>query len=214
MAKNIHISEDEQLEKVKKWWKDNGSGIIAGVVLGLCLMVGYNWWQKHQQNQALEASQVFSQLLAANEAGDTDKVTELGQQLKNDYSGHDYAAKGLILSAVAQLGAGETEAAKADLQWVIDHSGTEDNKLLATFKLARQLYREGSYDQALALVQVEQKGGFASQFYELMGDIEFKQGNLQQAQQAYMQAMESMLPEARGSGYREILQLKIDNSAL
>ncbi len=213
MAKKIHVSEDEQLEKVKKWWKDNGTGVVTGVVLGLGLIVGYNWWQKHQENQALEASIVFSQLLEANETEDATKVAELAQTLKNEFSGTDYAAKGVILAAITQIKAEQAEQAKTDLQWVIDNSKLVDNRLLATFRLARQLYREGQYDQALALVDVEQKAGFASQYFELIGDIKNKQGNLEEAHEAYNKAMELMLPTSAGSGYREILQLKINNTA-
>ena len=213
MAKKIHVSEDEQLEKVKKWWKDNGTGVITGVVLGLGLIVGYNWWQKHQDSKALEASTVFSQLIQANEAEDVAKVAELGTQLKNEYASTDYAAKGLILTAVAQIKVGNADQGKSDLQWVIDNSKLIDNQLLATFRLARQLYREGEYDQALALVDIEEKAGFASQYFELIGDIKNKQGELKQAQQAYIKAMELMSPATAGSGYREILQLKINNTA-
>ncbi len=212
MAKKIHVSEDEQLEKVKKWWKDNGTGVVTGVVLGLGLIVGYNWWQKHQDNQALQASTVFSQLLDANDAEDVDKVAELGAKLKNDFSSTDYAAKGLILAAVSQLKAGKTDQGKADLRWVIDNSKLIDNQLLAKFKLARQFYREGEYDQALALVETENKAGFASQYFELIGDIKNKQDNLKEAHEAYLKAMELMSPETAGSGYRDILQLKIDNT--
>ena len=213
MTKKIHVSEDEQLEKVKKWWKDNSTGIITGVVLGLGLIVGFNWWQNHQDKMALQASGVFSELIAANEAQDHAKVSELGEQLRENFAKHDYAAKGLILTAVSQLKAGNADQAKANLQWVIDNSKLIDNQLLAKFKLARQLYREGDYDQALSLVDIEQKAGFASQYFELIGDIRNKKGELEQAQQAYLKAMETMPQASAGSGYREILQLKINNSA-
>ena len=211
MAKNIHVTEDEQLARVKKWWKANGTSIVTGVVLGLVLIIGYNWWQKHQQNLALQASGIFSQLLEASEAEDIDKVTELASQLKNDYGKHDYAAKGLVLAATSQIKAGNTEEAKDNLSWVIENSKLIDNQLLASYKLARQLYREGAYDEALALVEIEQKAGFASQFFELIGDIYNKKADLNKAQEAYQKAMELMSPTS--AGYSEILQLKINNTA-
>lgn len=213
MAKNIHLSEDEQLARVKNWWKSNGTSIVTGVALGLVLIFGYNWWQKHQQNLALQASVIFSQLLEANEAEDIDKLTELSMQLKNDYGKQDYAAKGLVLAATSQIKAGNTEQAKDNLKWVIENSQLIDNQLLANYKLARQLYREAAYDEALAMVDIEQKAGFASQYYELIGDIYTKKSDLEKAQQAYLKAIETMPPSTSGSGYSEILQLKINNSA-
>ena len=213
MAKDIHVTEDEQLAKVKKWWKNNGTSIVTGVVLGLGLIVGFNWWQKHQQNLALQASDIFSQLLEASEAEDLDKLSALAMQLKNDYGKQDYAAKGLILSAASQIKAGKNEQAKDELNWVIENSNLIDNQLLASYKLARQLYREGAYDEALTLVDIEEKAGFASQYFELIGDIYQKKSDFKKAQDAYSQAMELMSPASAGSGYSEILQLKINNTA-
>ena len=214
MAKNIHVTEDEQLARVKKWWKSNGTSIVTGVGLGLCLIVGYNWWQKHQDNQALQASELFSQLLEANEAEDTDKLSTLAMQLKEDYGKHDYAAKALILSAMSQMKAGKADEAKQNLRWVIDNSKLIDNQLLASYKLARQLYREGAYDEALKLVDIEDKAGFESQYFELIGDIQVKKQDMKKAQEAYNKAMELLSPASAGSGYSDILQLKINNTAL
>lgn len=213
MAKKIHVTEDEQLARVRKWWNANGTSIVTGVVLGLVLIFGYNWWQKHQQSLALQASEIFSELLQANEAEDIDKLEALATQLKNDYGKHDYAAKGLVLTATSQLKAGKVKEAKENLSWVIENSKLTDNQLLASYKLARQLYREGAYDEALELVDIEQKSGFASQYFELIGDIYHKKADLEKAQDAYLKAMELLPPASAGSGYSEILQLKINNTA-
>lgn len=213
MAKNIHVTEDEQLAKIKQWWKNNGTSIVTGVVLGLGLIIGYNWWQNHQQNRALEASDLFAELLQASETEDFDTINALATQLKNDYAKLDYAAKGLILAATAQIKSGNTDAAKDNLNWVLDNSNLIDNQLLAGYRLARQYYREGAYDEALALVDIEEKAGFESQYFELMGDIYHQKGDLEKARQAYTQALELMPPATAGSGYSDILQLKINNSA-
>lgn len=213
MAKNIHLTEDEQLAKIKRWWKNNGTSIVTGVILGLCLIFGYNWWQKHQQNRALEASDLFAGLIQASETDDLEKLDELAIQLKNDYGKHDYAAKGLILAAASQIKSGNPDQAKENLLWVLDHSDQIDNQLLAGYRLARQYYREGAYDDALALLDIEQRAGFESQYSELIGDIYRSQGDLEKSREAYLQALDTLPPATAGSGYSEILQLKLDNTA-
>ena len=35
-----YLSEEEQVEALKKWWKDNGTSVIAGVVLGFGIIFG------------------------------------------------------------------------------------------------------------------------------------------------------------------------------
>jgi len=36
-------TEDEQVEAIKKWWKENGTSLIVGVVLGLSVLFGWRY---------------------------------------------------------------------------------------------------------------------------------------------------------------------------
>ena len=31
----MHFAQDDETEKLKQWWKRNGTGIIAGIVIGV-----------------------------------------------------------------------------------------------------------------------------------------------------------------------------------
>ena len=31
----LHVAHDDETEKLREWWKRNGTGIIAGVVIGV-----------------------------------------------------------------------------------------------------------------------------------------------------------------------------------
>ena len=39
----VHKTEDEQTEQIKKWIKENGGQIIAGVVMGLSAIWGFDY---------------------------------------------------------------------------------------------------------------------------------------------------------------------------
>jgi predicted negative regulator of RcsB-dependent stress response len=58
-------TDDEQVEKLKAWLKENGMSIVLGIVLGVGGIGGYNYWQQYQQNRAAEASVHFETLLGA-----------------------------------------------------------------------------------------------------------------------------------------------------
>ena len=51
----ISDSEEEQVDKIKKWWNSNGKQIIAGAVIGLAGVFGWNYYNDYQDNQALNA---------------------------------------------------------------------------------------------------------------------------------------------------------------
>ncbi|MDX1713508.1 MAG: tetratricopeptide repeat protein, partial [Halomonas venusta] len=63
-------SEEEQLEVIKRWWKENGTSLIAGAVLAAAGVFGWNAWQNYQEGQA-EAASVRYQQLVNMTAGNT-----------------------------------------------------------------------------------------------------------------------------------------------
>ncbi|NBC22882.1 MAG: tetratricopeptide repeat protein, partial [Gammaproteobacteria bacterium] len=62
-------SEKETVEAIRNWWQENGKFIIAGIVLGVGGLVGWNQWQAHEAEQAESASAVFEKLIDAVERG-------------------------------------------------------------------------------------------------------------------------------------------------
>ena len=53
-------TEEEQLAQIKDWWQRNGKPLVLGAVIALVLVFGWQFWQKHQINQAQSASVVIS----------------------------------------------------------------------------------------------------------------------------------------------------------
>lgn len=47
-------TEEEQLAQIKDWWQRNGKPLVLGAVIALVLVFGWQFWQKHQINQAQE----------------------------------------------------------------------------------------------------------------------------------------------------------------
>ncbi len=55
----ISDTEEEQVDKIKKWWNSNGKQIIAGAVIGLAGVFGWNYYNDYQDNQALNARTLY-----------------------------------------------------------------------------------------------------------------------------------------------------------
>ena len=41
----VYETEEQQVEAVKKWWKENGVSLIVGVVMGLSAIAGWKYYQ-------------------------------------------------------------------------------------------------------------------------------------------------------------------------
>ena len=59
----IHFAEDEQTEKIRHWWKKNGTAIIVGLVLGVGSVAGYQGWGIYQTRQADVASDLYQEMV-------------------------------------------------------------------------------------------------------------------------------------------------------
>ena len=66
---NEYVTDDEQVERIKKWWSDNGSSVVAGLVIGIGGLMGWRYWVDYKDNQAAEASRTACSSVARLTAG-------------------------------------------------------------------------------------------------------------------------------------------------
>ena len=198
-------SEDEQAERLKEWWKKNGTSIIFGVVIGVGAIAGVNYWRDYTRTQSENASARFVQLLESQ----GDESQQIGAELMQDYASTPYAGLSSLYRAKEYYQAGETEQAVSMLRWARDSSKQSVIKHSATLRLARILLEQDNLKEAAGLANVKQFDGFTSEYKELQGDIAMSNGDFAAARTAYEQAL-SELP--RGSEYSDLMLLKLDHS--
>ena len=197
MAIDDLLDEHEQSERVRSWLKNNGAGLLGGVVLGLGAILGWQWWQKDQagkQEQAYQGYQTAIEGLAKSDLKQTQGAVDA--LVKQDELYADVA--GLQL-AKAQIQAGERDAAIATLRTL-----TPDDALrpLVNLRLARLLIDAGKHDEALKLLD---KADDASSL-EARGDALLATGKAKDAQDAYTHALTTL---DAVSPQRRLVELKL-----
>ncbi len=206
----IHATEEQQIESFKKWWKDNGSSIITGVLLGLAVLFGAKSWFAYQERTAENASNIYSTLMNALNNGQESLVNEQAGVLISDFSSTPYAALAAMALAKVKLEQGELQAAHVQLQWALDHAGSDIIRHTARLRLARVMMAADDPDGAEALVgQAGDEGGFTSLYVEVRGDIDLARGDVASARARYASALAAMTAESPG---RQVLQLKYDST--
>ena len=206
-------TEDEQIAQLKDWWDRNGKPLLAGGVLALVAVFGWQAWQKYETNQAQGASVLYQQLLEASldPSGKPDaaKVSELATQLKSEYAGTHYAQYGSLFVAKVAVEAGRLDDAAQELQSVLDKPANATLEELARQRLARVLAAQDKVDQALALLDAQVEEAFAASREELKGDLFVQAGRTDEAHAAYQKAKQAMAEDAAVGG----LQMKLDDLA-
>jgi predicted negative regulator of RcsB-dependent stress response len=203
---NLYETDEEKVEALKKWWKENGLSVVAGVVIGLGAVFAWRFWVSYQDSRGQAASAAFEQLLASADAGKADAARKQAQAIQAQYKSTAYATLTALVRARVEARAGNTQGAKAALEEAMN--GAPDPALaeVAALRLARVLIASGDLAAAQELVDRHgNAGSFAGDFAAVQGDVAAAQGRTAEARKAYQAAI------AAGAADSELLQLKLEN---
>ena len=203
---NVYETDEEKVEALKNWWKENGTSVIAGVAIGLGAIFGWRAWVDYQDGVGQQASAAFEQLLASAETGNPEAAREGFDLLANEYDSTPYAALGALVRAQVEMEAGDAAAARSSLEYAIDKAPDPAIGQVAALRLTRLLISEGDLDAASALIEKHDRGdSFGGDYDALRGDIAAARERTDEAREAYRRAISA------GAADAELLQLKLDN---
>ncbi|MDZ7851356.1 MAG: tetratricopeptide repeat protein [Halomonas sp.] len=205
-------TEEEQLEAIKRWWKENGTSLIAGVVIAGAGVFGWNAWQDYQAGKAEAASMRYQQLLdltGQDELGEQarQRATELVSEITDEHGKTLYADLARLLDARMAIDTGNRGQAQAALEAVIDGSERDYIAGLARLRLARLQLAEGSAETALATLEGVPEA-LAAQRAEVRGNAQHALGRADQAREAWREAL--TLADERDQPLYGV-QLKLDD---
>lgn len=203
----VHETDQETVEAIKRWWQQNGTALIAGLVIGLAGVFGWQYWQGHRQSEA-EAASTLYQALQGQLAGDNVvEAQALYKQLKDDYPATAYATLGALLLAGRAVTDSDLDLAQGALQWAVANSPMPELSSVARLRLARVLRAQGKGDESLAQLEALE-GAFKAEAEEIRGDVLLDKGDRERARLAYQSAADSYASEGRPNRW---LQLKLND---
>lgn len=207
---DIHQTEEEQVEAIKKWWKENGSSVVIGIVLGIAAIFGVRYWFDYQKTQTQQSSALYAAVLE-NIATDKAKAEALASEMVKNFASTPYAALTALNLAKVKVEDKDYKAAQSYLQWVLDNSTNEGFQHIARIRLVRLYLEEGKLQQAESLVKGVNAAGFDSEYSELRGDIFLAKEENTQAVENFRLAQAGLQPS---SPRYQLLQMKIDDLAV
>ncbi len=205
---DVYSSEEEQVEAIKKWWKENGMAIITGIILGLGSLFGWRYWQTQEQIKGEEASTGFQEVRSLLTENHTADAILIGDQVINRFGESTYSALTALAIAKIEVGERDFDAAETRLQWVIDNATLNEIKDIAQRRLARVYLAQGNNDKAWATISGQQTEPAQVSLHELRGDILVARNEIDEARREYIKALS--LAEATQADFA-ILQLKLDD---
>ena len=203
-----YLSEKEQLEKIRDWWREHGWYLVGGVALGVAILVGMRQFSAYQEDQAEAAAAIYQELtLAISEDSDSEALSLL-EQLRSDFPSSPYTDQAGLLIVIMHLSNQSTRRAADALRYTLDSTSDQHLASIARLRLARLLVSASNHDEALALLDGFEPGSFTARVSEIRGDIYYAQGDVDSARAAYSQALndeQSVLVD------RNLVQMKLDD---
>lgn len=147
------LTDKEQIELFKKWWRQYGKSIVLALILGVGIGFSWRFWHQHQTNRAISASIMFDQLQTAVVNNQIDTSKTLVKELMQDYKKTPYAAMAALLDASLQVKANHNADALTQLRWVIANSKDNGIKQIAEVRAARILFSEQQPEAARELLK-------------------------------------------------------------
>lgn len=205
---NLDLEEQEQLAELKAWWKQYGNLVLLAIIAASLAVAGWGGWGWYQRNQAAQASALYDTLAKAVGAGDAKALRDAGGALTEGYPRTLYASMGALAAARFHFDRNELKSAKAQLQWVLERSPSEEYREIARLRLAHVLLDEKAYDEALKMLEAKPLDAYAAQVAALRGDVLLAKNQPAEAKAAYRLALEKA--GGQGGAFRESVQLRLD----
>ena len=211
-----HLTDEEQLESLKRWWKENGMQLVLVVTLSVGGWYAWQQWQGNKKVEAEMASLVYIEMmdiasqapLSALPDERREIMIEKSEVLKKDYANSQYAHYAGLLLAKLAVAEKRLDDAAEELQTVIDNTRGEELSYIARMRLARLEMARNNYPQALALLDGDTPPAILASVAELRGDIHLFAGDQSAARAAYQSALDALA--SSDQRLRALLELKLN----
>ncbi len=204
-----YLTDDEQLEAVKRAFTEYAPWILGGIVLGVGGWFGAQYYRSHQNALALQAAAQFSQMTLALQMNDSKKSLEIADGLIKNFPASPYADQAQLTIARIDVDSGKSADAVAPFTQVMNNSKDSELKQVARLRLARVLIDQGKPDEAIKALAEGTPGSFAGRYHEVHGDALYAKKDIPGAVAEYNMALGS----SDGGADAALLELKLADLA-
>lgn len=206
------LEEQEQLSAMKAWWEKNGNLVTGAVLVFAIAVAGYQGWRWYQAKQTAESGAIYAALTQAEQVKDMAKLRVLTDEIISKHGDTAVAELAAVLTAKAELDAGNGKAARSKLEWAVAKGSDPLLRDLARLRLASVQLDEKDYAAALKMLEPAPAPVFTARFEDLRGDLLFAKGDVAAAKSAYARALEGINKQAgqQSMGFRVAVQTKLD----
>ena len=184
------IEEEQEINQLKDWWKENSKTIIVAFILGVGGMFGWRYWQAYQAEQIAQASSQYDALIYSAQQDKQAKKANIEQFVQAN-SKTAYAVFALLDEAKKATEKQDFAAAEANLNQALTQSQDEVLTSIVALRLSAVQFQLGQLDNALTTLNQVKGESFNARKAILTGDIQVAKGDKVAAKNSFQQAQQS-----------------------
>lgn len=187
-----YLTDEEQVDRLKKLWKDYGITVVAALALGIGGTVAWDYFKAYQSNKAQSASNLYSNYMEASGLGEP--TSPFMEELESRYGSSAYFAFTLLREAKENINTENFDAAHESLTKAFEVARGSPIADLVALRKAKVEFELGDYEAVLLTLQEVQTVGYRWQALMLKGDVHFQSDELEAAREAYQSAKDQIPP--------------------
>lgn len=204
---HLDLHEQEQVDKLKYFWRDWGKyiiGIVVLLIIGYVVSSAYSWYQQSQSQKAAALYVDFSKNVTS---GNAEKTYADADKMIAEMPKTEYTAMAAIEAAKVSFDKKDYAKAEKYLSWAKDNASDKSLQTIAIIRLASVLIDEQKFDKARELLKTKHDIAFDGLFYEGRGDLYIAMGDLNKARDAYKEGLQKA---ANDPTTQQAIQMKLD----
>ncbi|HSW71251.1 MAG TPA: tetratricopeptide repeat protein [Gammaproteobacteria bacterium] len=205
-----YLTEQEQVEQLKKLLKTYGIPALVGILIGIAIFYGWNYYQVYRSRVLSHASGVYDEMLTDRAQNNVQETQIQAEKLLRHYPATPYGEiAALVLAREAVNKQNYPEAIKQFTR--VEKQGLSPSiRQVARLRLARLFLEQQKPEAALSELKKIEDQSYSGLIDEVRGDAYLAKNQTSEARQAYQQALQE-LPQAEE--IRPLLQMKLNNLA-
>lgn len=201
----VYDNENDQVDALKRFFAENGKALAVGVVLGIGALVGWRFWNGHQDASAREVSLAYQNVTSVMKADKPESITAVENFVSSNKN--TYGALAALDVANQLVGKNDLSSAATQLQTGLANTSDDNLKALINLRLARIQVQQKQADDALKTLDSIKGDGWTAMVADIRGEALLSKGDKQGARDAWSKGVASGTSPA----LREMMQMKINN---
>lgn len=204
------LTEQQQIEQFRQWWKKHGKITIAVVILVIIANIGWQIWRHHREKMLTHASDHYEWLIDGVVSNNPLVVQAQTRYILKRYPHTPYALMAALMQARQSIYENDFANAEEKLLWVVSHARNKALKQVARLRAARVMLAENKGEKALDLLKKVDDSNYTPAIESLRGDIYLAMNKKDEARDAYQKAVQALNEQDTA---QPLLQMKLDDLA-